>query len=399
MKAALRVGLISSIVPKKCGIATFSRDLVVGMWATNPHIKVFSVAAEDPGEGYDYQLPVIAHLRKDNPDSYLAAADKLNKANLDVVLLQHEFGLFGGSRSHFTQNGVVHDDPTGDYVIPLIERLTAPVITTFHTVMPQPDDARREVIRRIGELSKYVVTMSRGTKRILVERYGIAARKIHVIPHGVPRQARGSRLAARQAIGLPLRNTYLTITGLIGPNKGVDLVIKALPAIIKEHPSVRLIVAGQTHPGILAHEGDTYREKLTKLAEDLGVREAILFVNAYLPTDELMMYLRASDIYLTPHRDPEQVASGTLAYALGTGLPAISTPYPYARELLANGRGALVEFDDSKSIADAANRLLSSPALRHDMVRRLQAFRRSTAWPAVAKSYLELIDVKVPAVR
>ncbi len=395
MKAALRVGLISTVVPKKCGIATFSRDLFEGMLASNPDIELCTIAAEEPGEQYDYQLTICDHVVTNDPGSYVTAAETLNNANLDVVLLQHEFGLYGGSRAKFKQKGAEHDDPTGDYILNLLEKLTVPIVTTLHTVIPRPDPARRRVIRRISELSQYVVAMSRGTKWLLTERYDIPARKVIVIPHGVPTIPQKSRLAARQALGLPLRNTYLTVTGLLGPNKGVDLIIKALPSILKQHPSVRLIVAGQTHPNILARDGEAYREELGSLAESLGVRENVLFINAYMPTAELMQYLRASDVYLTIHRDPEQIASGTLAYAVGAGLPTISTPYLYAKELLAHGRGMLVPFENSTAITRAVNRLLSHPDIRHALTRNLRAYRHSMAWPVVAKAYLKLIEKRV----
>jgi len=395
MKTALRVGVIGSVVPKKCGIATFSRDLLEAMSLAVPDLQILAVAAEEPDETYEYTQPVIARLKTNDRATYRTAATALNKARPDVIILQHEFGLYGGGRAKFTKKDVAHDDPTGDYILDLLENLTAPIITILHTVLPHPDADRRQIIRHISRLSQRIVTMSETTKWILIRRYAIPASKIAVIPHGVPTFGHKSRLAARNALGLAPGNTYLTVTGLLGPNKGVDLIIRALPQILAKHPKVRLLVVGQTHPGVLATSGETYRDGLVKLAEQLEVHHSILFKNTYVATPELMDYLSASDAYLTVHRDPEQAASGTLAYAVGSGLPTISTPYVYAKELLACNRGMLVPFENPDAIARAVGQLVADQDLRQTIKRHLRSYRRSMSWPVVAKAYLRLLDKQV----
>ena len=223
---------------------------------------------------------------------------------------------------------------TGDNIFALLDNLTTPIITTLHTVLPYPDPARKEVTRRIAEKSAMIVTMSQDSKRILCADYQIAENKIVVIPHGVPNKVDKSRPKILKDLNLDVRNFYLVITGLISANKGIDLVIKALPKILDKHPNVRLLVVGQTHPQVLAIDGESYRQGLISNAKNLKVRSAITFINKYLETEDLMEYISAADIYLTPHRDPEQSASGTLAYAVGTDRLTISTPYRYAQELL-----------------------------------------------------------------
>jgi glycosyltransferase involved in cell wall biosynthesis len=397
MRNNLRLGLIGSWVPKKCGIATFGRDLIQGMQENDPSIEVFVAAAEEPNDVYQYDDTVGAKLKTDDRHQYTEAAKLFNKLAPDVVFLQHEFGLYGGHWADFTYAGVKHHDPTGDYIFDTIDHLKVPVITTFHTVLPYPDPARKEVTRRIAERSVIVVTMTQDSKRILCADYQIPENRIVVIPHGVPKQPQKNRSEVLKKLGLAEDKYYLVVTGLLSPNKGVDIIINALPGILKNHPEVHLLVVGQTHPQVMAHNDETYRKSLVALAKDLKIYSSVTFINRYLETDELMEYLSASDIYLTIHRDPEQSASGTLAYAVGTDLVTISTPYRYAQEILANGRGFLVPFEDPGAIAIAVNRLIEDRDLAIRTRKNLQAYGREMQWSAVGQAYLKIIKDYVKA--
>jgi len=388
----LRFGFISSYVPKKCGIATFSRDLINGILSENGRVELPIVAAEDPGESYNYGEEVISVLKTNQKNTYLEAARAFNKLDLDGVLLQHEFGLYGGDWTKFTKDGIKHNDPVGNYIFNLIDKLKMPVFTTLHTVLPQPDNVRKQVIQQLSDRSSALITMTNDSKNILETKYNIPSNKVFVIPHGVPEAVTRPRESTLNKLNLDPKNFYLVITGLISPNKGIDLVIKSLPKILDKHPNVRLLVVGETHPHILAHEGEKYRDKLMKLAKKLSVQSSVTFINKYIPTDTLMQYLSASDIYMTIHRDAEQSASGTLAYAVGTGLLTISTPYRYAQELLNNGRGFIVPFESPKSITDTVNKLIGDSALRARTKQKLRLYGRNMEWPVVGKSYLRLIE-------
>jgi glycosyltransferase involved in cell wall biosynthesis len=392
VRSILRLGFVSSFIPKKCGIATFSRDLMNGISDNFPSNQMVVAAAENDNESYIYPESVIAILKTNDLDSYRRAAAKFNQLKLDAVMLQHEFGLYGGKRAKFVHEGVVHDDPTGDNIFTLLDNLTSPIISTLHTVLPYPDPARKAVTREIAERSAMVVTMSQDSKRILCADYQIAENKIVVIPHGVPKKVNKSRPSILKGLGLDPDNFYLVITGLISPNKGVDLVIQALPKILAKHPNVRLLVVGQTHPQVLASEGEGYRDSLKAIAKKLSVDGAVTFVNKYLETEQLMEYISAADIYLTPHRDPEQSASGTLAYAVGTDRLSISTPYRYAQELLGKNRGFLVPFEDPISIAINVNRLIDDGELREITRKKLKIYGDKMAWPVVGKAYLKIIE-------
>jgi glycosyltransferase involved in cell wall biosynthesis len=392
MRSVLRLGFIGSFLPKKCGIATFSRDLMNGISYNFPSNEIVVAAAEKDNESYKYSKSVISVLKTGNINTYRQAAAAFNQIKLDAVLLQHEFGLYGGKWTKFVHEGVHHNDPTGDNIFALLDNLSTPIITTLHTVLPYPDPARKQVTRRIAERSAMVVTMSQDSKRILCADYQIPESKIVVIPHGVPNKVVKSRPNILKDLNLDVKNFYLVITGLISANKGIDLVIKALPKILDKHPNARLLVVGQTHPQVLAIDGESYRQDLMSTAKKLKVRSAITFINKYLETEDLMEYISAADIYLTPHRDPEQSASGTLAYAVGTDRLTISTPYRYAQELLGRGRGFLVPFEDPVSIAYTVNRLIDDTDLQEKTRKNLKAYGSKMAWPVVGKSYLKIIE-------
>jgi glycosyltransferase involved in cell wall biosynthesis len=392
MTNSLRLGCISSYVPKKCGIATFSRDLLKGIKDNDKTVGLFVAAAENTSATYQYNQEVIAVLKSNDTKSYSTAATKLNAKNLSAVLLQHEFGLFGGEFTSFIKDGMGYSYPSGKQIFDVLNKLEAPLITTFHTVIAQPDPVRKAVIKKIAKKSVAIVTMSDDSKVILCQDYNIPERKISIIPHGTPRLIRQNRATILKEFGLSKNNFYMVMSGLLGPNKGVDLAIKAMPNILKKHPSVRLIIIGQTHPDIFASLGKAYMSSLTNLAKKLNVSHAVNFVDKYVKTSELSKYLAITDIYLTPHRDPEQAASGTLAYAVGNDLITISTPYRYALELLASKRGFLVPFEDYEAIAKTVSRLISRPNLRKRTKALLKPYGQTMSWEAVSESYLKLIN-------
>jgi glycosyltransferase involved in cell wall biosynthesis len=389
-KTKLRVGLISSYVPKKCGIATYSRDLIDAM-GLSEKFDWCLVAAEDSKDEYSYGKKAIAVIKKDNQDSYIKAAEALNKWQPDVVLLEHEYGLFGGDSAEINYAGKIHHAPTGNYILSLLDNISAPVVTTLHTVIPKSDRARADVLHAISNRSAKIITMTRNAKHVLHQNYNINSKHVAVIPHGVPRPNRNKRSVVCSELGLDCNRYYLLVTGLIGPNKGIDTIIKALPKIIRLHPQIMLLVVGQTHPNILTFEGEKYRNSLTKLARELNVSDYLHFVNEYLPTDKLVNYFTIADVYLTIHKDAGQSASGTLAYALGCGLVAISTPYRYAEEVLAGSRGILVPFDLSSAISKQVNELIENPELSERIRARAKTYGATMNWKKVGKTYLKLL--------
>jgi glycosyltransferase involved in cell wall biosynthesis len=390
-KNKLKVGLISSYVPKKCGIATHSRDLIEAM-CDYANFDWHVIAAEDANDSYSYGDREIAIVKKSSLKSYKTAAKAMNDWQPDIVLLAHEFGVYGGSWVNLKNNGQIQHEPTGDYILPLLTALKAPVITTFHTIIPEPDKTRLDIIKKISARSSKLITMTEDAMHTLNCFYDIDEQHIKVIPHGVPHPALKNKQLIIKELSLDSKRFYLLVTGLIGPNKGIDAIIRALPQIIKHHPEVILIVVGQTHPSILADVGESYRKSLVKLAAELNVARHLQFVNEYLPTDKLVDYLTVADIYLTIHNDPEQAASGTLAYALGCGLVSISTPYRYAKEVLADCRGFLVPFNSFSAIADQVNILVSDKQLQQETKKKALEFGKLMGWDTVGAAYMKIVN-------
>jgi len=378
----------------KCGIATHSRDLLEGMLG-HENFDWRVIVAEDNMGPYDFNGRDIARLDKESQKSYIKAATAMNKWNPDVVLLAHEFGLYGGNTFNAKRNGKDLRIITGDYILTLINKLKAPIITTLHTIIPEPDNIRKKVMREIDKRSSMLVSMTDDGQSTLEFFYGIDKNHVAVIPHGVPQPMQRDKKMVVKDLNLDTKKFYLVVTGLIGPNKGIELIIKALPKIITKHPEVILMVVGQTHPTILEEVGEVYRESLIELAKQLGVSSHIQFLNEYLPTDRLVDYLTIADVYLTIHSDPEQSASGTLAYALGCGLASISTPYRYAKEVLADGRGFLVPFGSSDAIAKQINTLIEDKKLMESTRQKAKLFGCSMSWSRVGEEYMNLVGVVI----
>jgi glycosyltransferase involved in cell wall biosynthesis len=371
------IGYIATYPPQECGIATFTKDLATAISKYTPFSNPAVVAVSEAGLIEQYPKIVKYCITKSDQNSYLEAADFLNKSSVGIVSLQHEYGIFGG--------------PDGEYILSLLEKLQKPVVTTLHTILFYPTENQKRIIQRIAELSASLVVMVKMGKKMLIEGYGIAPEKIVIIPHGVPNVHRVSANMVKKSLGIQNR-PVLSSFGLINRGKGLEYVIQAMPRILQKHPNALYLVLGETHPGVRNFEGESYRQELLRLVAELGLTKNVLFNNRFLTLEELINYLCATDIYITPYINKDQIVSGTLAYALGCGKAIISTPYLYAEEVLSNGRGVLVDFRNSDQIADAVDRILSDPAFREQLESKAYKYGRRAAWFNVAIDYLDLFD-------
>ena len=369
------VSFVSSFVPRRCGIATFTNDLAEAVAEREPALNVRAVAMNDRLEGYRYPARVWFEINHNRLGEYRLAADFLNMSHVDVVCLQHEFGLFGG--------------PEGQHVIDMLKRLRMPIVTTLHTVLKEPNEHQLAVTRQLAEFSDRLVVMAERAREFLTGVYDIPDEKITLIPHGIPDAPFVDPNFYKDQFGVEGRRVILTF-GLIGPSKGIENMIDAMPRIVAEHPDVVYIVLGATHPGVIAEQGEDYRLGLQRKARELGVADHVMWVNKFVEVDELKEYLGAADVYVTPYHNPAQITSGTLSYALGFGKATVSTPYWHAEELLADGRGKLVAFKNADALADAIIGLLSNDTERHAMRKRAYQHTRAMRWEAVAEDYLDL---------
>lgn len=376
--SALKITLVGSYAPRRCGIATFTQHLASGLAKCTARMP-FVAAINDCGRSYAYGPEVVHQLNQQAQGEYLQLAGQINADGTDVVCLQHEFGIFGGAY--------------GDHVLRFLSALKKPVATTFHTILAEPEPDQLRIIKAIGQYSSKLIVMTRRGAQLLQSVYDIAASKIQVIPHGVPElyEPLHERPKANRT------KTLLTF-GLISPDKGIENVIQAMPKIIESNPEARYIVVGATHPHILAHSGESYRDSLIKLARELGISNQVLFLNRFVSERELMIFLHQADIYVTPYLKIEQITSGTLAYAVGSGKAIISTPYWHAEELLADGCGVLVPCRDPEAIASAANELFANKEYRNEIESRAKQAGSTMSWSAVAKTYHDtLSEIAQPA--
>lgn len=367
-----RFALLGNHLPRHCGIATFTTHLADALGEAMPRADGFVLAMNDAGRRHAYPPRVRFEINEGDLAAYHRAADFLNVNQVDVLCVQHEYGIFGGK--------------AGSHVLALLRDLRMPIVTTLHTILSQPDAAQRMVIDELARLSERLVVMSTSGAELLKRVHGISERQIDLIPHGIPQVPSGGR--SKDRLGVEGKAVILTF-GLLSPDKGIEYVIDALPAILAAHPDTVYIVLGATHPHIVAREGEAYRLMLEARAQQLGVAGAMIFHNRFVSQDELTEFLSAADIYITPYLQPEQITSGTLAYAVGAGKAVISTPYIYARELLADGRGVLVPWRDSGAIATEVIGLMSDEATCTAMCARAAAHGRGMTWPAVARKYVE----------
>jgi glycosyltransferase involved in cell wall biosynthesis len=375
-KASLpsRIAVIGNYLPRQCGIATFTTDLCAAISAEYGTARLLALPVNDTEQGYDYPARVRWSLAQDDVSSYREAAEFLNFNNIDMVCLQHEYGIFGG--------------PAGGHILALLRGLKMPVVTTLHTVLREPNPDQLVVMEEIAELSDRLIVMSQLSSQFLQEIYKVPGSKIDMVPHGVPDLPFLDPNFYKDRFGVEGKAVLLTF-GLLSPNKGIENVIQALPQILSRHKNVAYIVAGATHPHILRREGDKYRASLQALAKEVGVESQVIFHDRFVSPEEMAEFIGAADIYITPYRYEAQVVSGTLAYALGAGKAIISTPYWHAIELLDDRRGALVPFQNPDAIAQKTIELLDTPAIRHAMRKRAYLFARDMVWKKVAQGYME----------
>jgi glycosyltransferase involved in cell wall biosynthesis len=370
-----KVAMLGNHVPRQCGIATFTTDLCDAIALEVPAVDCFVVAMNDPGRHHVYPPRVRFEIAENDPASYRRAADFLNVNLVDVVCVQHEYGIFGGK--------------AGSHLLPLLRELRMPIVTTLHTILAEPNAHQRAAMDELTRLSERIVVMSAKGADLLRQVHDVPDRKIDPIAHGIPRVTPDPR--SKDRLGVEGKSVILTF-GLLSPDKGIENVIDALPAILAKYPDTVYIVLGATHPHVKERHGEAYRLMLENRAQTLGVDSSIIFHDRFVSQAELTEFLSAADIYVTPYLKPEQITSGTLAYALGSGRAVISTPYWYAQELLAEGRGILVPWRDPQAIARAVTDLLGDDAKRAAMCARAASYGESMLWPAVARSYVETFE-------
>jgi glycosyltransferase involved in cell wall biosynthesis len=367
-----KIAFLGDYLPRKCGIATFTTDLRCAIAAEFPALKCLVVPVNDLAGGYDYPAEVRFEIAEQDLPSYLRAADFLNITDVDAVCVQHEFGIFGG--------------PAGSHLLALLRELRMPIVTTLHTVLREPNTEQRRVMRELIRVSTRLVVMSERGAEFLREIYQAPPAKIDLIPHGIPDMPFADPNYFKDEFGVAGKQVLLTF-GLLSPNKGIEYALQALPEIIREFPNLVYIVLGQTHPNLLRGEGEAYRLSLERLAKDLGVQKHVVFFNRFVELEELMRFIGAADIYLTPYLTEAQITSGTLAYAFGAGNAVVSTPYWHAAELLSEDRGKLVPFRDPHGISVAVSELLRDEPLRHSLRKNAYKLGREMIWSRVAQLY------------
>ncbi len=371
------VAYVSTYPPRKCGIATFTADLVTAINRENKlqNQKVITI------NGYrrinnTNNLGVQYKIGRDTQEDYKVMAQFLNQTSINVVNIQHEFGIFGGE--------------AGSYICDFLANLKKPVATTLHTVLPNFEDKPKEVFHEVVNKSAALIVLNE-TTRALLKQYGVPDRKVKVIPHGCPDLPLTASTKIKPQLGLK-NKIVLSTFGLLSKGKGIEYVIQALPKIIQKEPRLVYYVLGATHPQVKATEGEAYRNMLLRLAKNLGVSGHIKFLNRFLSKPELYNFLQATDVYITPYLSPNQVSSGTLSYALAAGKAVVSTPYLHAKEALGEGRGVFCGFKDSASIAERVTEIIEDSAFRSQLEQKAYAYSQKCTWPLVARKYLSLFD-------
>jgi len=372
-----RVALVGGFTPRRCGIATFTADMHASLTSASPGLAVDVYAMAPAQDDTRFDEAVSATIIDSDPESYRAAARSINASGADIVWLQHEFGLFGG--------------PAGDMVLELLERIAAPLVITLHTVLPDPDPAQAHVMQRLMGLASKLVVMSERSRFILRSVYRADEDQIVVIPHGVPDRPFGRSTQFKQKFGFTGRKILMTF-GLLSPGKGIETVVRALPAIVANDPDVVYCIVGATHPNLVAREGEAYRDGLKELASSLNVEQHIHWIDRFVETEELLDLIEAADIYITPYPGAAQSTSGTLSYAVALGKAVVSTPYVHALELLGDDHGVLVPFADSEAIAQEVSALLENPERMGALQWRAYGRGRAMIWPAFAERCFQAID-------
>jgi glycosyltransferase involved in cell wall biosynthesis len=372
-----RIAVIGNSLPRRCGIATFTTDLQQAISTSRPNVDTCIVAMTDHGQVYEYPAAVALQIKDGNIDEYARAADFLNGGRFDAVCLQHEFGIFGGE--------------AGAHILALLSRLTMPVVTTLHTVLAEPTAVQRAVLERIVEASSKVVVMAKKGRELLRSVYQVPDDKIEVIAHGIPDVAFAGPDAAKAKLGFGGRSVILTF-GLLSPNKGIEVMIDAMPSILKRRADAVYVVLGATHPNLVREQGEAYRESLMARVRELGVEDHVVFLDQFVDQATLLEFISMCDVYVTPYLNEAQMTSGTLAYSFGLGKPVVSTPYWHARELLADGRGILVPFGDATAIGGEIAELLTDDVRRQAMCKRAYAVSRTMIWARTADRYMSVFE-------
>src|SRR6478735_7594442 len=375
-----RIALVGNSPPRLCGIATFTADVAAALRAAYPTMELDLYAMTDPGGAYPYGPEVACEIHQNDIADYNFAAQRINASGADVVLVQHEYGIFGG--------------PAGALLLRLLDRVDAPVVVTLHTVLEEPNAEQRGVIDALARRADKLIVMAEKGREILCRVHGISGSRIAVVPHGVPDRPDRSIEDLKREFGFA-DHRVLTTFGLLSPNKGLETMIRAMPAIVAAHPDALYVVLGATHPHLVAHEGEKYREGLMALAEELGVARSVRFVDGFLAQERLLQYLAATDIYVTPYLNEAQITSGTLSYAVGLGKPVVSTPYWHAAELLSDATGRLVPFGDSRRFAEEIIQLLDDPTELRSIGDRAYAVGRGMTWEKLAHSYVAICEAAV----
>ena len=372
-----KIAFLGDYLPRKCGIATFTTDLRCAVASEFPATQCLVVPVNDLAGGYDYPSEVRFEIAEQDLPSYLRAADFLNITDVDVICVQHEFGIYGG--------------PAGSHLLALLRESRMPIVSTLHTILREPNTEQRRVMRELIRLSTRLVVMAERGREFLREIYRAPAAKIDLIPHGIPDMPFADPNYFKDEFGVAGKQVLLTF-GLLSPNKGIEYALRALPDLLQEYPNLVYIVLGQTHANLLREEGEAYRLSLERLAKDLGVQKHVVFFNRFVELEELMRFIGAADIYLTPYLTEAQITSGTLAYAFGAGNAVVSTPYWHAAELLTADRGKLVPFRDPRAIANAVRELLHDEPLRHSMRKNAYRLGRDMVWGRVSQLYVKSFE-------
>ena len=376
-----KIAFISSFPPRRCGIATFTSDLIQNTCRASARGFQPIVVAMQSDSSQQFYEPVECVIRRDVKSDYMEAADFINFCDVEAVSLQHEFGLFGGS--------------AGSYIVPLLRKLNVPVISTLHTILDKPSPEYYKAMIDICDCSGTVIVMNRIGISMLRDIYEVPMKMIKLVPHGIPEVPFGRSEQYKRKLGLSGRKVLMTF-GLIGPNKGIEVMLGAMPAIVRKNPEVLYLVVGTTHPEIVRKQGHSYRNKLRDLVTASGLENNVVFHDQFVTNAELSDFLAATDIYVTPYLNKEQLTSGTLAFAVGCGKAVISTPYWAAEELLADGRGVIVPFGDSQRIAEEINKLLGDDSLLHCIMQRAYDYGRAITWPKIGRLYRDILTVRKP---
>lgn len=377
----IKVLYVSTYPPRECGIATYTRSLTKAINQLNPESLADIIATDNEktsGRHIDYPWEVKYKIHQEDLRSWINAADYVNQSGAEVVNLQHEFGICGGVE--------------GEYSVAFMDAVTKPIVVCFHTILPNPTPKMLDIVKRIAKRAEALIVMVDAGGKILEEVYGVDPKKIVSIPHGVPDIPFGQNKSMKRRMGYGGWK-LVTSFGLFSPSKGYEHVIKAMPEIIKKHPKTKLLLLGETHPVLLREVGEEYRNSLKALIKKLKVTEHVEFVNKYLTLDEIVQYLRISDVYITPYPNMDQISSGTLSYAVSAGLPCISSPYTYAKEVLSGGRGSILKELNELEIIEKVNDLLDNPKKRAIMSKKAYAYGRNMIWSRVALRHLDLFEI------